>query len=1279
MAIEVKNYNQFKPVRYVLEDADRSLDLNVPGKFTTQQGLELYEYEFLLSANDIKNKNYTTNYLTYTKTEAEIFDLNLPQNIENNSITTTIQFGASANGYLTVDKNNTSLSSIAFLSPLSSIYNDTNATQNFTISLSSTIDGVPLCQVWTYDGIYKKYLGLDISDYSLMFSTSSNSYFNIVKNDNIILLSILSVNPDPATQGLQFIVGCSGGNLVASNADPSTFLSDSYALINNYNIDTNYVNKSNNFVHYLSGVEVDPTKTLSSQKYNFILYNNYEENAVSGNDIVGSLNYFNLKNQISNANTVNKNLPFSLKQEQRYYSNILNEETAEKSEEYLKLNYNSYTTSYEFLPDKYTKFVLPNTIQPFERLNINSANLQQAGAYAAKSPYFSDCVYKTISNKDGVVNTTNENTETLLCAWLYDNGSDSAVWYDRYYLPTKYYQGAWVVLSGFDGAGDPIIPQGYSSITYPGDSFSEGFVVEKTQDIAYAFVSSPTITNGTNIIRPAPFLKNEIIRCEFNFALVSGDDRPYVFGYNKDNRSCTSSQIIVAPLTGVAYKQVLDIQVSDLPGDPFDGPCVGISFVSELAKTGKWGISDFRAYRYSEYKSEFNDVIESSGLTYYDVESSLVLEPSGTYYYKRVGKNYVNKILDTQKQFVQKNNFRPINVYTKNIDPETSTLIFNSSAYDTFSYNIGADVDVTGVNLSFKLNAPDLNQLKAYQLAGNNYNSGISVVKNFYFTPFIFLQQDNKIYFYNTDFELTRTVTLENITTIKDICYVSQTNDLIVVGNDRLLRIDINGNVIKQNDGSSASSLASSNYTSRIFYGIGSKATFKQSDGGAWDVDLLTLSINYIPATAPGETSILRRLDNTITSTMSGVKGVNISDTISAAISGDNVIIFKDFNLDVTYPALSTNSKIWDINSFNEKLYVQANNKLQVFNSERELLSSFNLSTSAVSGYKIDFISEDYIVKPIVFSRAIDMSLIVDKIDTAFSTSSAYQISGFEIKTYTLGISAVDTDVAGIFSNPSGLYSTNQTFKQYENKICLITKFDNEFTIDLASGRIWNEYESLWNALSTGEWLYGNVVFSSIINDNSTVTIIENLNNGGNCISLDADLISGNVTLFVNGRKVQDIKVSTGVKPLKNYLVNSFYIGAQNYARGLINDYTSNQSFLAKNGSISNFTAYNKELNEDLIRYEYLDCAGIDPVIFDVVAGVTNNSETVDTFYTYKIPGSLSNKAKVYIKNANLNDSDATKIVNTINSKVNDFLPVNVTEVTYDFSVGNSTTNPIIN
>ena len=1148
MPVEIKSYSNIKPVNFMLEDPDRALDLSIPSQFSTLQGMSLLEYNFLLSANDVVNKNYTTTYLTNPQTEQDIFDLNQPEEISN-SFATTLQFGNIAAGYLTIARNNTTLSSAP------SVTNLTNASdQSFTAILTSVNDKL-YCRVFTYDGVYRKYLAYHAETDQLVFDTLpnadglvTNTYFNAIRNDNNLRLSLQgNTSTGTLTSGLISINGSALTTLPTPDFDD--YKSSTITLSNSGVPGTKYLDISNNFVYYTSGADIDEVKTLSGAKYNFLMYSNYEDNYIKNGNVCSNLNYFNLKNQISNHHNVNKNLPFADKQMQRQYSSIVNNETQEISEEFLRLQYNFHTVEYNFQPDTYTKFILPDNILPFTQININDAGLQAAGAYAADSPHFSDRIYKDVGNRKDVVNNLNENGE-YLCSWLYNNGQDG-VWYDRYYLP---------------------------------------------QDITGVEAEEGNLNNP--------------------------------------------------PIPLSASTPVID-QIVDTLG------------VSEM--------------------------------NYIDIDSTLMFEPSGVYYYARVGHKSVSTILDKLSGDLVKRNFTP----RQSGDPayvgsSTDTLAINTSAYDTFSILADNRGNVNGLNISLELDIPNLDDPKAFQLVGNLFNGGLGILKNFYFTPLIYLYEGNTIYYYDTDFNLIKTTTIPSLTVIRDILYVSKSTDIVVVGSgpggSKIMRVAYTGDVQKENNDDIATDIVQADYTSRVMYGAGSKVLVKDINSiapGAWDVDTQTLICQ--PANEVFDIvdeSIIRRVNNTEYGTMRGLRGVNLNDTLGAAISGtgsnygmSNKVIFKDFVQDTTFLALSTNTKIWDINSFNEELYVQTDNKLQVFSTERELLSSFTLSTSAVSGHKIDFVTEDYITKPLVFSKDINGKLIADKITLTTTTSSGYTLSS-----YALPITGADLGYdfgtkLGNFENPTNIYSMEQTFKEYENKFCVLTRFDNAYAGSPVE-RIW-ELEgqgdpSIWSDLTSGNWSVNYSGAGESLDDNSDIIVIPNIIPGKNCISINCDLLTGKTTVDVNGTSVADINITVGMRPLKNYLNNAFFIGQPNYSIDPVSNFIENQSFNAKFITVKNLRAYNANLYRDLIDYQFLECSEIDPVNFDITSGTRNNVETIDNLFSYTIPGSLANRVKIYIKNGGLTGKEGIILSDTLTSKVKTFLPKNVTHVIFDYSIGNN-------
>jgi len=306
-----------------------------------------------------------------------------------------------------------------------------------------------------------------------------------------------------------------------------------------------------------------------------------------------------------------------------------------------------------------------------------------------------------------------------------------------------------------------------------------------------------------------------------------------------------------------------------------------------------------------------------------------------------------------------------------------------------------------------------------------------------------------------------------------------------------------------------------------------------------------------------------------------------------------------------------------------------------------------------------------------VFSKDINGKLIADKITLTHTTSSGYTLSS-----YALPITGADLGYdfgtkLGNFENPTNIYSSEQTFKEYENKFCILTRFDNAYA-GAPIDRVWETENVNWDTRASGNWSvnYGGSV--GALDDNSEIIVIPNIVSGKNCITMNYDLLTGKTTVTVNGAEVANIDITVGMRPLKNYLNNAFFIGQPNYSIDPVSNFITNQSFNAEYMTVKNFRAYDTQLFQDLIDYQYLDCTEIDPINFDITSGTRNNVETIDNLFAYTIPGSLSNRVKIYIKNGKLTSNEGQILSDTLTSKIKTFMPKNVTQVVYDYSIGNN-------
>jgi hypothetical protein len=658
------------------------------------------------------------------------------------------------------------------------------------------------------------------------------------------------------------------------------------------------------------------------------------------------------------------------------------------------------------------------------------------------------------------------------------------------------------------------------------------------------------------------------------------------------------------------------------------------------------------------FKSELDSFVENIGLTklnFYDIQSALMFEPNSTYYYARIGNKYIENVLSGKDVNLLRQTIIPYDINTGNEEPETEQLLLNGSVYDSF--DIGS-IGTGRFNVSFRIKAKDFENAKAYQLLGNNYNIGFALRKNFYFTPFIIIQQNNAVYFYDTDFNLIKKNTYDPVAVgnISDICYVSQTTDIVLRTSNGLFRTDITGQIINYNtdipDGIKTS------VASRHFYGKGNKAIFTTKNVSPCPVyitDLQTLVTALSTTLSNGASSVITTSTDS-TFTLPGEKGININDTFGASLSSDKYVLFTNLPTNTSYVGLSTVYKIDDISSHDNNLYIQSNNSLKIFNTDRELLSTISLSESAVNGFKIDFISEDYKTLPLIFSRDTNNNIIADKISLT---------TGKILSTYSLSISSVSGNNA--FVNCTGFYFAENTYKNYEDKLCLTVNLPNTF-ITQTSARVWSTYAHSWSAITPVSYWAFNYSSVNVLNDNSIIDVIP-LQYLDNHIDMDFNLLDGVINVYVNGVLTNSISTPTNLLSIDTIVKNILYLGNQNYSDKSITDYITNQKIIATGFDVSDFNIYNISLSDDFIKYLYMRGITIDNINIDFTCDDRNSIETVDNIFKYNIPGRLSNKVLVYIKGLDVDSTTASSLTSVVNDRVRSILPSNISDITYNLDI----------
>lgn len=476
MPVIKKSFSFIEPIFFELQNEDNNL---VNNELVTSQGLDLVDYDILNNASDQKIKNDTVNILTAQKRYQDFITFGSNLKIGKTDLNTRLQFSGLTEGF----KSNTLNVTPNLSSADSQVYIGSELdTQEQYFNVDFISDEYLTIRI--FDGEYVKYLCTDENissdtfrqlSFKILVKGSSqdtlSSYlynYNYDKVNNFLTLTQFIHNPNPGATPYFSIIAPNQGGLSASHPSPTTYNNGVIKLSDNFNAVTD------DLLHTYTTYEVNSGKyeisndSVNDIKSNFMANYAYEVTSLSGDSqkLVNVLNIFNLKNEVSHGNYINGELPFKDKSTERRYTSILNESTQSQGNENLMFGYNFYTKEYQFDPDKYTKFTLPNSLFPFDRININDTSLTDRGAYAARSPYFSDKVFKRVDRNKNVNDKTriqgalfNEsslpinlqdsnnvlqlqevvfdsiNNGTVLCSWLSGDENVKGTWYDRYYLP----------------------------------------------------------------------------------------------------------------------------------------------------------------------------------------------------------------------------------------------------------------------------------------------------------------------------------------------------------------------------------------------------------------------------------------------------------------------------------------------------------------------------------------------------------------------------------------------------------------------------------------------------------------------------------------------------------------------------------------------------------------------------------------------------------------------------------------------------------------------------
>ena len=126
--------------------------------------------------------------------------------------------------------------------------------------------------------------------------------------------------------------------------------------------------------------------------------------------------------------------------------------------------------------------------------------------------------------------------------------------------------------------------------------------------------------------------------------------------------------------------------------------------------------SNNQVFNYTSGLSSFlSNAYPQDNVLYYDIRSSLTLEPSASYIYSRIGNKYINKVVDTFPVILSAANlFDGDNV----LQGTTNQFNFDGNQYGSFKLNPNPTNSFT---ISFDLNSKKLDDVQSGLIIGNNF------------------------------------------------------------------------------------------------------------------------------------------------------------------------------------------------------------------------------------------------------------------------------------------------------------------------------------------------------------------------------------------------------------------------------------------------------------------------------------------------------------------------------------------------------------------------------
>jgi hypothetical protein len=670
---------------------------------------------------------------------------------------------------------------------------------------------------------------------------------------------------------------------------------------------------------------------------------------------------------------------------------------------------------------------------------------------------------------------------------------------------------------------------------------------------------------------------------------------------------------------------------------------------SKITPVGALTATAFKLYDFTSSVEEKIDEGIIANDAYFDVRSDLTIEPSREYIYQRLGNKYVNsfiKHLDNSVVF----DSLTARTFRGSVDvPTAKTEVYNFN--NKYNYNF-IDEDVSSFTFSFWLNT-DWNNPFGYQLAGNFNNKGFGIFNDEAITPFIFIPYLDSVYIYNTDFQIINSINFKG--NVANIIRINALDDVYVIVNkfpntvssseaqasNIIYKIKSNGTVFDADIISEVPSFINYiNTENEIYFLIDGR-------GNVAVYNILNESITFTKITIPREYGVdfdIKSLGFDKFGNLIGFRGekcLKFNDNSHIFLLRNGLVVQETDDHSTRMILMSSSSIIYDFAiDTDENLYILHNKFLSKFNSKRDLIyktiinsNLTNVSVDIVREYTQEGLSQ----YPVVMSIGRNSNVFLSKINEQTGSS---------------GVTASIDDVKGKFYNvcdPATILNyynlTNYSFFLKNNQ----PDYNNlKFRIEIP-----NRYNNRDN-------------LSNIINVD-----ISKLSIGKHHFVYRLDTISGNITLFIDGKKIENITFDPAEYALDNTLYNTFNIGAATYFNGtILNNYIKqNGHYFCRDIIIEQPRLFNIGVDDIDIKFLNLLNLKVGELVASLPCGQRNQVEQIQRFFKWQIPGNKSNNINIRVKSNVLDNDKINQVLKEIIRRdISNSLPasVNINDIIFE-------------